>query len=402
MTTANNLTILIIAWLLPKWGFANDTPLLNVQDSSLLTSRRTDRLLTEFTAGVICSVAENGVSTAAETELHTINFYYALGTKNVTSVDALQTFELQQKLFHAVERSIAWCYEEPIGTFSAANDKTRRRMLRQTRRNLGILAVSVGPTVSNVGNCTSSENINTFMSETGADHCQMNEGSIRVLVHAGNTLNYMSSVLLDTLRTALNDDLVWKDWKAELKGISFLAYYGASLEEDDGGSAAAVAGSGAGVGLLLGIGIPIILLLLLLGFVKSGTRREQVTQRQFNHMMKSDFVLSGTGDAPGSFHQGLYHYMRDGTRYLSTNCEGCLETRRNSYFADDGLGTIMEGTVFQENMLVSASCTNLGKRTSNMDVHKCTSSTCQRCFPPANGGTRFIPALGEWQVFAEA
>jgi hypothetical protein len=97
--------------------------------------------------------------------------------------------------------------------------------------------------------------------------------------------------------------------------------------------------------------------------------------------------------------------MRDGTRYLSTNCEGCLETRRNSFFTDDNLGTIVEGKEFEEKVLVTAKYKSLGKQASNVDVHKCTSSTCKRCLSASARGTKFIPTLGDTfgkeNVFAE-
>lgn len=138
------------------------------------------------------------------------------------------------------------------------------------------------------------------------------------------------------------------------------------------------------VGLIAGVTIP-----LLVGLIAAALfmqkKRGTMTEVGYRDMMTSEFVLVGTGDHPSSFHEGLYHYMRDGTRYLSTRCEGCLETRKNSFYTDDNLGTIMEDEEFED-------VTGLGAKSSTMNVHKCTSAVCNRCSPAPENQTCFVAA----------
>ena len=84
------------------------------------------------------------------------------------------------------------------------------------------------------------------------------------------------------------------------------------------------------------------------------------------------------GDPPGSFHQGYYHYTRDGVRYLSQFCATCRETERQLALGH-GLETISEDQQFFEgqNTLVTANSKNLGGVHSTMNVHNCASATCQ-------------------------
>ena len=125
-------------------------------DPLRMFKRREDRsLATESpaadpTTGVICSLA--GSAPAGEIETHTIKFYYALGTNN-TTLDTVQSFDLQQKLFRAVEQSISWCYEEGDPESTETSERRGRALLRagSSHRKLGILAVTVGPTETNIG-----------------------------------------------------------------------------------------------------------------------------------------------------------------------------------------------------------------------------------------------------------
>jgi hypothetical protein len=249
------------------------------------------------------------------------------------------------------------------------------------------------------GSCPDSGFVNDLMNSTGAAECRLSQGTILVMAHTVDNLDYMSAVLLNAMNVALNDDQVWKNWSQDLSQVAFLSYLNGNLDDTHAraspiaGAPAGNGGSGNHLAVVLGLGVPIVLLLLLLGFVRSNKKREHMTERNYNAWMNSDYVLGGNGDPPASFHEGLYHYMRDGTRYLSTNCEGCLETRRNSFFTDDNLGTILEDAEFEENILITASPKNLGERASNMDVHTCTSSTCDRCLSSSTRcGPEFISA----------
>jgi hypothetical protein len=128
--------------------------------------------------------------------------------------------------------------------------------------------------------------------------------------------------------------------------------------------------------------------------------------------LDQDHVIVGTGDPPRCFHEGMYHYTRSGARYLSTNCAGCIETRRIGFFTDADLPTIKEGRLYdpaspsdqsfsiedvsvdgselntkdskdsshrRRKTLVKPSSNNLGTKHSAIDVHQCTSATCRIC-----------------------
>ena len=107
--------------------------------------------------------------------------------------------------------------------------------------------------------------------------------------------------------------------------------------------------------------------------------------------------IAGTGDPPGSFHEGLYHYMGDGTRYLSTNCRDCLETRRNSFYTDDNLGTIPEDEEYEDAIFGQSYYLDEeedeeeederpylghlvgGRSVARPNVHVCNSALCDYC-----------------------
>ena len=52
----------------------------------------------------------------------------------------------------------------------------------------------------------------------------------------------------------------------------------------------------------------------------------------------------GTGDPPDSYHDGHYHFTFTGTRYLSTHCECCIETKKFGFFTAPDLSIINEGS----------------------------------------------------------
>ena len=145
-------------------------------------------------------------------------------------------------------------------------------------------------------------------------------------------------------------------------------------DDDDGRSLTALA-----------VSVPLIAALLV-GLLFYKKQRRTMTASEYNDMMASDFVIVGTGDHPDSFHEGLYHYTNKGGRYLSTRCEHCLETRRNTFYTDDmdrGLPTILEDEAYGSDQgfvgIVSPDSKDLGNRHLGIDVHKCTSATCTRC-----------------------
>jgi hypothetical protein len=257
---------------------------------------------------------------------------------------------------------------------------------------------------------------------TGAANCTVVKGMMRILAHKVDNVDYLIASLRDYIEASMVDPTAYNG--EETPNLVFLSYLGDSSEEalNDGGDGDVavweldfsdvdananntnnatdyvdggyiIAGLNRGeednddsVGLIAGVTIP-----LLVGLIAAALfmqkKRGVVTEAGYNDMMTSDFVLIGTGDHPSSFHEGLYHYMRDGTRYLSTRCEGCLETRKNSFYTDNNLGTIMEDEEFED-------VTGLGAKNSTINVHKCTSAVCTRCTPAPANQTCFVAATG--------
>lgn len=268
------------------------------------------------------------------------------------------------------------------------------------------------------GECPDSTLVKDKTKQYGAGACQTVRGSVLINAHASDNLEYMAAVILDSLEASMNKYELWQEWQLELPDLSFLCYLGDTYEDvyfdssytDDpivnfnvsnstgnetGGGARGVFGdntAGALV-LLLGVGLPVAAALILFAVVVQKQRRSAMTAKDFG-MMNSEYVLVGTGDPPGSFHEGLYHYMLHGTRYLSTNCEGCLETRRNSFYTDNNLGSIPEDREYEEDILITANSKDLGGKTSTMDVHKCSSATCKRClYGEQTKRVFFIPSM---------
>ena len=165
-------------------------------------------------------------------------------------------------------------------------------------------------------------------------------------------------------------------------------------EDDDDSLGMAVALSGAAIAALL------------IGLLLYKKQRRTMTASEYNNMMASDYVLVGTGDHPDSFHEGLYHYTPKAVRYLSTRCEHCLETRRNSLYmdlSDRSLPTIHEEEAMygqsldSDNSLVgftSPDSKDLGGRHLGIDVHDCTSATCPRC-NAGNSSVQFVNSLNK-------
>ena len=194
------------------------------------------------------------------------------------------------------------------------------------------------------------------------------------------------------------------------------------------------------VPLAYAVTVPLLILLAFALLVqRNREQREVMTSRQ---MLALDAayaiengdenpVYVGTGDPPRSFHEGMYHYTRHGARYLSTNCPDCAETRRSGFHTSSNLETISEeghneqdgyddmslvytntseysasghrmkaiggsGDYDNESAsenpsdhrkrnLVEPSGYALGKKHSSIDVHQCSSATCNICaYKPQN------------------
>lgn len=264
------------------------------------------------------------------------------------------------------------------------------------------------------------------MNATGATKCIVVHGQMRILAHPADSLSFAVA----GLRTGLRDALVaGRDvgQKGEISNVAFLSYLGdtkkeALVEYGGGGGntgsgiTAALGGNDSGgsrpIGLVLGICVPLVAALLAAAIVKRkrslADSAPAVWQDPNQTQPKTSGALVGTGDPPGSFHDGIYHYMKNGQRYLSTQCEKCLETKRNGIysvemfdsntFAADKMKSILEfGTDDGGDILARAdSSLGLSQHHMGIDVHKCQSALCKRCVPDSPQ-TTFVPVLSSTQ-----
>lgn len=371
---------------------------------------------------LICQIGHPQL-TGERIKSFSIPYYYALGTKG--DMDNTEMFRLQQAIFNSVTRNVAWCYSE-VETSSVDNSTRslnfRRNLLPKLSdmaRQLGVLSVAAGPTDEDVGECPDTLALQDKIAQYESSACRTIHGNIRVIAHSQNNLDYMTAAMQDALEDSMNMYELWKEWTVSLPDLAFLYYAGDTYDEvylrpnphdDDaylnfnstnstrnetaGGARGVFGDNTAGaLVLLLGVGLPVAAALILFALVVQKRRRAMMTAGDYG-MMTSEFVLVGTGDPPGSFHEGLYHYMPEGTRYLSTNCEGCIETRRNSFYTDNNLGPIPEDREYEEDILISLNSKDLGGRAATMDVHRCKSSTCNRCNSCVETKrTFFVPSL---------
>jgi hypothetical protein len=242
---------------------------------------------------------------------------------------------------------------------------------------------------------------------------------MRIVAHAMDDLSYAIAGLRDGLEIAMMQEGVGR--KGEIPGLVFLMYLGdtadavfgpdgtegpgigpGTIVDTTGGTANAARSADSGddsLSIILGVGIPIVTAFVLAVFFTQKRRRAMTAAAYNSRMMNnSDFLLIGSGDPPNAFHEGLFHYLPSGQKYLSTQCEECLETRKNTFFSFSGasrdLASIPEDEEFHGDLLVRAdSRKGLGQRTLGMNVHKCHSSTCRRCSPSLMANqqqTRFI------------
>lgn len=143
----------------------------------------------------------------------------------------------------------------------------------------------------------------------------------------------MIAGILDGLERAMDES---STLMASIPDVTFLQYLGDSEEEAfPTESKAQIAGGK--LGIILGLLIPFFVIVLIFAIVIASKLRKQ-------RAIKPDKpLLIGTGDPPDSYHEGLYHYMSNGTtRYISTRCKQCQETLETRQYAGNILGTIYE------------------------------------------------------------
>jgi hypothetical protein len=129
------------------------TSMDEVYGGAALEPAGSDSSVTAVPPGVVCALGRRGSRPQGRTFVsHAVGFYYALGTTDAP-LDAAELFRVQQRLFQAVESSIAWCYDPQDGTESGATESRRLSSQVALSRRLEIQSVSVGPTAANIGRC---------------------------------------------------------------------------------------------------------------------------------------------------------------------------------------------------------------------------------------------------------
>ena len=140
--------------------------------------------------------------------------------------------------------------------------------------------------------------------------------------------------------------------------------------------------------LAYAVSVPILVLLAFaLLLTRSKEKRKVRTKKEIFAARGFDNVLIGTGDPPNSFHEGMYHYTKNGVRYLSTNCPDCIETKKMGFYTAGDLDTITEHSVEEDydpsahrkTKFIPPSRNALGVKHSSIDVHNCQSARCQLC-----------------------
>jgi hypothetical protein len=256
-----------------------------------------------------------------------------------------------------------------------------------------------------------------------ASYCVAVKGQVKILAHQSDNLALVVASILDASEYLMENNTLLGDADTP-EIVTKVQWLGETLEEaeafgtdaDDGDSGGVVGGgvvagvneqepnsdNRSGITTIFAVSIPLIVLLGF-AFLMTKTRRLRTAMTPVELETGGQGVLVGTGDPPRSFHEGLYHYTRGGSRYISTNCYICEETRMRGFFTDGDLPTITEGCLFDphcasseresyddfsldlegpvepEMQLISPSSKNLGGRHSGIDVHQCTSATCNIC-----------------------
>jgi hypothetical protein len=241
--------------------------------------------------------------------------------------------------------------------------------------------------------------------------------------------------VITSIATAATTDVDVASTDPAIEDIQFLSYLGNNEQEastflsnmDDSkgvgfdtihDSESPQEKSTSAVGFAFAIGIPIVLAIIGSLFFAKRRRTSIILPNQnvlqsWEEYDPSNNIVKGTGDPPDSYHDGLYHYMFHGQKYLSTRCALCLETKRNSQLNANALRGVGSAAT-EDNYIVSGtsqqrgqgddndednthrivnvtSNLRLGQRHMGMDVHVCNSATCMRCFQASQQQPMFVP-----------
>mmetsp|Transcript_31044 Transcript_31044/g.75017 ORF Transcript_31044/g.75017 Transcript_31044/m.75017 type:complete len:507 (-) Transcript_31044:297-1817(-) len=324
-----------------------------------------------------------------------------------------------------------------------------RRLSLDAARRLSIVSYSTSPTDQE------RSDIPCNFPHNETNHCIVMHGMVTLVHQITSDISLVAASIWDATELVMahseemllnGDKAVFADitnveWLGETEGDAICGGpNGTVCNTDDRGADRAT------VPLAYAVTVPLLILLAFALLVqRNREQRDVMTPRQ---MLALDAayaiengdenpVYVGTGDPPRSFHEGMYHYTRHGARYLSTNCPDCAETRRSGFHTSSNLETISEeghneqdgyddmslvytntseysasghrmkaiGSGDNDNEsapenpsdhrkrnLVEPSDYALGRKHSSIDVHQCSSATCNICaYKPQNvafvGGT---------------
>lgn len=353
----------------------------------------------------------------APTGVTHITFYYSVESSEEVTYDLMQN--LDRMLYYAIGDAILWCSQNASTDDNGrklqvheSNPKitefteSHRNLSLEDARRLGIISFNSAPSdfVLEDEQCAHT---------TDSSECVIVEGKMALMAHQTDSLNIIVASILDAIQEAMDGDVMIpdEDCLSPICSVDKIRWLGTTIEEarlggplgiggtDDGvvvDQAAAADDDDDDVAFVAYAAIPLVLLLLMSYLIKK--KRRLLTAGELE---EEDYVRIGTGDPPKSFHEGMYHYTRSGARYLSTNCPDCEMTRRLGFanFDDDELPALGErgmydpsrassddsdlvshdGSTFRKMHHVHPSSNRLSLKHSSIDVHQCTSATCNIC-----------------------
>jgi len=349
-----------------------------------------------------------------------IDYYYAIeSTAKITTDDSVgrsMIRMIEDRLFRAIRPAILWCYfEEPPlakrnllldnGSSSLQGNNlekeyiSRKLYLEETRR-LSVVSFSNSPE-------DEEKPIDCNFPTHDDAHCIVMHGMVTIMHHITSDVSLAVASIFDSTQKAMDYSEIYfaledDENPANFTNIEWLgetkqdAIYGGpngnGMIDIGGPNEITVEVSKQGEDeksmLAYALSVPILILMgSVLLLAKKNVKRKMKTKEQLFAVRSFENVLIGTGDPPGSFHEGMYHYTRKGIRYLSTNCHDCIETKKNGFFTAGDLETITEHSLEEDYdqsahrkiFFVSPSDTALGVKHSSIDVHNCSSARCPIC-----------------------
>jgi len=346
-----------------------------------------------------------------------INYYYAIeSTEMVTTNDSAgrsMIRMLEDKLFRTIRPAILWCYFDALPStrrnlrsyhtsFMQDQDSGKQNILRklsfEDARHLSIVSFSTSPEDKETP-------INCNFRRQGDTHCVVMHGRVTIIHHETSDVSLAVASIFDSTQKAMDYSEIFFDLQNDknLDTITNIEWLG-ETEQD------AINGGPNGNGMIIGepsgvieavteqdenesvlayaLSVPILVLIAFaLLLTKNKEKRKVKTKSEIIKARNFDDVLIGTGDDTNSFHEGMYHYTKNGERYLSTNCPDCIETKKMGFYTAGNLDTITEHSVEEDcdqsahrkKFFVSPSTDALGVKHSSIDVHNCRSARCPIC-----------------------